>query len=287
MFELVKKWCFLVILLVFSLQTISQDNYVKYTSQPNYHIWFNHESHQNASSVKFQKELDNFVVQLKKKQHRYNELTFLRFLYFKVHRKYLKRYQTPSTLSDLYSNQRYDCLTGTALYSMIFHKLGIQHNIVETTFHVYLTLNADGKNVILESTSPLDGFITDPELAQETITSYQQEGYQQEGNQNSWSGQDYYKPTDQVNQIITLTELAGLQYFNQAVAAYNLKDLESAFDQMSKALSYYPSDRLKQMMVIMLNTISSNSSRYPHLEQDAYARFGHLKQVPIANNSVK
>jgi hypothetical protein len=255
---------------------------VSSTYPVNDQIWFDAESSNAASFQNFQDNLDSFVNHLERKRHKYNEIGFVKFVYFKVHRKYLKRYQTPSTLSDLYTNQFYDCLTGTALYSMVLKRLDIAHDIIETTFHVYLTLDIAGEKVIIESTSPLNGFIVDPQVVQKTLNQYSEYV-----GGNVWADQQYHKPSQPVNNIISLTELAGLQYFNQAVEAYNQKDLKSACDQMSKALNYYPSDRLKEMMVIMLNTISSNSDIDPLLEYETLSKFGYLKEVPMATNKVK
>lgn len=271
----------LTFLMVFQLSSISQPVSINENQSTSSQIWFN-DSPASNSFQEFEEDLDELAIHLERKRYRYSEVNYLRWVYYKIHRKYLKKYQTPSTLADLHEKRTYDCLTGTALYAMVFQRLGIPVEIVETTHHVYLTVQAGDQKVVIESTSPLDGFIADPELVEKAIQVYQR-GESDE----SWGGPDYYKPSNAVNNIISLTELAGLQYYNQAVIAYNQRDLKTAYDKISEAFFLYPSERLKEMMVIMLNTISSDSGVDPLLARQAQARFGYLRQLPIASNNTR
>ncbi|MDH3710358.1 MAG: hypothetical protein OER04_10745 [Cyclobacteriaceae bacterium] len=97
----------------------------------------------NESNI--QQEFAVFVSKLEDRRSRYsNELDFLSYLYYKVHRKYLHRYHTPVSMNALFEKGRYCCLTGTALYALLFESLGMEYQIVETTYHIYLTLTVDG-----------------------------------------------------------------------------------------------------------------------------------------------
>jgi hypothetical protein len=210
-------------------------------------------------------------------QRRYKEQTdFLKHVYFKTHRKYLRNYRSPSTMSNLFENGIYDCLTGTALYSIIFEELGIEYDIVETTYHVYLIAHADNEEVLIESTSPLNGFISDRVAINAALKSYQQD---QGG--VVWAEQNYYQPSQQVNNKVTLTELAGLQCYNQAVAAFNRQDLELALSNLSGALQYYPSHRLKEMMVVMLNTLDQDDNIDPLVKHKYLSKYAHLRHSNI------
>lgn len=273
-----------MLLLAFPVNTISQNSYIPVVSANNHSAWFeNLKENEPGLSMRFVNDLNKFTNLLDKKSHRYKDrLDFLRYVYFKVHRKYLGRYQSPATFRELMENKKYDCLTGTALYAIVFEKLGVSPDIVETTYHVYLTLNVDGSMVLIESTSPLGGFITDGELINQALQQYQQDS----GGEN-WSYQDYYQPAQTVNNKITLRELAGLQYFNQAVADYNDKKLSSALKQLATALSYYPSDRLKEMMGVMLNTLSQETDIDPDLKQEYLSRYGHLRYSLITAHQQK
>lgn len=279
--RLVKIVLALAVFMVFHVRTNSQPLFTNDHHPTSSQVWFN-DSPTGNSYQEFEDELDAFVIQLEKKRNKYSELNYLRWVYYKTHRKYLKQYKTPSTLSELHEKRVYDCLTGTALYAMVFQRLGIPCDIVETTHHVYLALQAGDQKVVIESTSPLDGFISDPESVAKTIQVYQSADVDED-----WSGPDYYSPSNSVNNIISLTELAGLQYYNQAVIAFNQRNLKTAYDKMSVAFFLYPSERLKEMMVIVLDTISSDSGVDPLLEKQAQVRYGYLKQVPVASNSAR
>jgi len=267
----------LVLVLLWSIPvcTNSQDLYTPGSSTHQYAIWFNNLP---ARSVEYYlQDLYKFIHQLETKQPRFKDQTdFLRYVYYKVHRKYLREYRSPSTMADLFEDGTYDCLTGTALYAIILEKLGIDHSIVETTFHVFLTASIDNRMVLIESTSPLDGFIADSELINTTLVSYRQD------HENKvWARQDYYKPLQPVHNRVSITELAGLQFYNQAVAAYNSHDLESALLNLSNALKYYPSPRLKEMMVVMLNTLDQEDNIDPLIKDEYLSRYRHLRHPTI------
>jgi len=239
-----------------------------------FQAWFDHQGENELESNKYLlHELNEFIKDLDKQRHRYKDQTrFLEYVYYKVHRTYLHQYQSPSPLKDLFEDRKYDCLTGTALYSIILEKLGVSYDIFETTYHIYITLNINDKKVLIESTSPLDGFIVDEKMVTAAL-----QHYQQDDESGIWANKEYYQPLHSVNNRINLTELAGLQYFNQAVAAYNQRHLELALKDLSKALEYYPSHRLKEMMVVMLNTLEGDEKIDPLIKQEYLSRYSDLR----------
>ena len=88
-------------------------------------------------SVALQEEIVRFSESLNHKRFRYKqEIDFWKHVYYKVHRKYLKTYSSPSTLNDVLVTGNYDCLSGTALYAMIFQALGADYQIIETNYHI-------------------------------------------------------------------------------------------------------------------------------------------------------
>ncbi len=203
----------------------------------------------NESNI--QQEFAAFVSKLEDKRARYsNELDFLSYLYYKVHRKYLHRYSTPVSMNALFDKGRYDCLTGTAFYALLFEALGMEYQIVETTYHIYLTLTVDGQPVLIESTNPLGGIITNRQQIAELKKAYASPQAALQANQ--------YIFQEPVNQVIDLTQLAGLHYYNLALNSYNQHDLESALSHMEQALSRYSSQRLNETMQVMLGTLKSD-----------------------------
>lgn len=193
-------------------------------------------------------EIDRFVAKLDKKRHRLSDEELLEQVFYKIHNKKLAWYEQYGSLADLIENKKYDCLTGTALYAIILDKLDIKYAIFEFDYHVLLMSEAGNQLVMFESTDPLDGFINnDREISKRLNTPVSGEEIQSIGNPNSKWGQ--YKGR------IDLRELAGLQYYNQAIKFHNQSKLKKAAIAIEKAHSLYPSNRLSDMKAyIQANT---------------------------------
>ena len=220
---------------------------------------------------KFDQELDLFTTHMDKKRHKFSsEVSFLKYVYYRVHRKYLDHYKTPSTFQELFEDKNYDCLTGTALYALIFERLDIDYQIVETNYHIYLTIQSGDDQILIESTSPLNGFITDPEMVSKTINSFLADENSQ------WVNKDYYKFNYIVKEKITLKELVGLQYYNLAIASYNQKDLKTALVELARGLKLYPSERLKETMTLMLETLAGDTSIDPLFKHQFLSYYRNL-----------
>jgi|GEM_PF-3033607 len=209
-----------------------------------------------TENVQVQQEFEGFIHKLSRKQLQYKSpRSFLKYVYYKVHRKYLHQYQSPVNFADLFRKGQYDCLTGTALYAMVFTELGFKYDITETTHHVYLTVYADGQPILIESTNAMGGFMDDPETMGLMLKSYRQ-GY------NSADG-GFYQFKTPVYQNINLYQLSGLHYLNLALDAYNGKQLTKALHNMEQALMRYPSNRAYEVMGIMLTTLEKEE----HVDQ--------------------
>ena len=77
--------------------------------------------------------LTDFQVFLEKLRSKRNQMKsdprFFNYLFYKTHRKFLKQYQIHSSVEDLLRHGTYDCVSGTALYALILHHLGIEYEI--------------------------------------------------------------------------------------------------------------------------------------------------------------
>lgn len=188
------------------------------------------------------------------KAKRKTDLEFLKTVFFKTHRKYLKRYSASATFKETMDTGVYGCLTGTALYAMILSHFGYDFEIIELTSHVYLKVNLEGKMVLIESTLPEEGFLVNVSAIAKATEQYEDNSRNtnsiiaiagiEEGN-----GKSAYKRS------ISLKQLSGLQYYNMAI--YNIKDkaLEIAFSNAREAIDVYPSKRTDQLMEIVINKI--------------------------------
>ncbi|MFY0599861.1 MAG: hypothetical protein JXR03_09330 [Cyclobacteriaceae bacterium] len=185
----------------------------------------------------------NHMIDLKKRSK--NDLLFLEKIFYKTHRKQLGWYQNYVSLSHTFESKKYDCLTGTALFALILEEVGIEYQILEFDFHIFLIARPDGHNVLIEATDPLNGFISDQKeinhRIQAALTSVEVD--------------EKYAQTFIKNEI-DLLALAGLQYYNLAVDLFNRQEYKKASQFIKKADLLYTSERIRNTK----DLISSSAS---------------------------
>lgn len=191
------------------------------------------------TSVKYteiKSELDVWVTSLGELRRKTNnDELFLSKLYGKIQRKQLGWFKDYALFSEVFERKNYDCVTGTALYAYLLDELGFQYRILEFDFHVLLIVNLPKKQILIESTDPLDGFVGDQKEIASRVAYYQ-------------SGQNVPGTIYRSNTYreINLQQLAGLVYFNQAVNAFNQREFQEAIFFIEKAEIVYPSSRVSQ-----------------------------------------
>jgi hypothetical protein len=188
------------------------------------------------------------------KSRKKTDLEFLRTVFFKTHRKFLKRYDASATFPQTMETGTYGCLSGTALYSMILSHFGYEYEIIEMASHVYLKARVNNQIVLIESTIPEGGFL---EKARE-INKLSEQYADNSRKLNSIiaiAGIDTDNGQDTYQKSISMTQLSGLQYYNMAI--YDLKDgaLEAAFANAAESVTLYPSKRTELLMEIVINKI--------------------------------
>ncbi len=200
-------------------------------------------------------DLSQYLTKLETiKKRKKTDLEFLKLVFFKTHRKYLKRYDASATLEETMTTGVYGCLTGTALYSVILSHFGYEHEIMELTSHVYLKVKLDDQIVLIESTLPEDGFIENvSEIAK--ATEQYQDNSRKPNSIIAIAGINEGNAEGAYERSISLKQLSGLQYYNMAI--YNIKgeSLEKAFANARESLDLYSCKRTEQLMEIVINKI--------------------------------
>jgi hypothetical protein len=206
------------------------------------------------------KELNAFITLLKKKQSAYkDDERFLNYMFYKVHRKFLKHYSRYPDFLSLFKRGQYDCVTGTALYAYMLDSLGYTYSIQEREYHIYLLVTPQiAQNeqhtrtdlFLIESTDPLYGFVSDSSAIQERIQWYESEGTSTTSNAD-------FQYNFEIDNTINLVELAGLAYYNAAVAYYNRQQFSKAIIQLKKAKFLYESQRMNAFMGLIDNKLAS------------------------------
>ncbi|MGK7391212.1 MAG: hypothetical protein ACNS60_12725 [Candidatus Cyclobacteriaceae bacterium M2_1C_046] len=181
-------------------------------------------------------DLSKFQEKLERKRGKYkNDERFLSYLFYSVHRKFLKNYQQFTTFYKMMDKGDYDCLSATTLYSYLLSENDFTYSVIETNYHIYILIKADDRTIMFESTEPLNGFIDDQETVAELIASYRE---------SDVSPATRYAFSFNLENQVELKELIGLLYYNQAVHSLNNSHTDYAFHSLKKAKIFYNSSRL-------------------------------------------
>ena len=207
-----------------------------------------------SQPIKSEKVL-KFIHSLSEKKDRFSsETDFLQHLFQQTHRRFLKHYQASTTFSGLLQTERYNCLTATALYTILLNHFGYDFSVVETNYHIFILANVDGRQILLESTDPLTGFVKNAEDIATRINRYKS------GEVTASSSKKiYYQYQQPIFNTISKDQLRGLIHYNLSVDAYNEKNFPSSTEHFVSAYSLYPSSRLDEFsQILQLTIVTSN-----------------------------
>lgn len=187
----------------------------------------------------------------KKRQSNPDEVSFLKHVFTKTHERFLKEYRATAAFDEMFHNGVYNCMTGTALFALVLEHLHYDYQVIETNYHIFLMVSAGGKQVLIETTDPVTGFVSDEKEIAQRIASYKF------GNTALASNDEkiHFRYKASLCNSIDLGNIQGLLHFNMAVAAYNNQDIGESIEQLSFACSYYNSERMEEFSKIIMLTI--------------------------------
>lgn len=196
--------------------------------------------------------ITKFLDKLSSDPEAYNkqQQQFLRQIFIKTHSRFLRTFKQYATFSQLFSNGNYNCLTATALLGATLKHFGYSFRIFETNHHIFILVETDQGRTLLETTDPVNGFITGQKLIDEKIS-----GYKAPLAGKPESRVIEYKFQSALFNEVTLENITGLLHFNLAVNAYNAKDFELATSHLEHANEFYQSSRMVEFSELILLTL--------------------------------
>lgn len=219
----------------------------------------------------------------------------VKIVYEEIHKTYLKKYELETHFNDIFLNGNYNCVTGSALYSLAFEFLNIPYIIIERPTHVYLIAYPDKERITVETTTPASQFrsISEPFKAsylkmlrdQKMISVAEYNGTDKEVLFNK----HYFG--EHAN--ITLEQLVGIQYMNQGIYAVENEAFLEALKHFEKAYLFYPSDRLNYLLMMSAKeaflSLDASNEEHPKLlaKLSRDSRLGATKDEVVSEfNSV-
>ena len=183
-----------------------------------------------------------------------DSLALLRVIFQKTHQRLLKNYRQHSTFSNLLDKGSYDCVSGSAALGLLLERYGYSFDVVETDYHVFIQVYLAGKTLILESTLPVGGMITSTSGVRNYLAAYLSEGVPVARDISEGLAGTKVDFTDNtIFRKVSLNELAGLQHYNEAIVHFNTQNYKQAIDLLSKAYTYYPSERIEGLKTLSID----------------------------------
>ncbi|MCK6617305.1 MAG: hypothetical protein L6Q51_06650 [Cyclobacteriaceae bacterium] len=194
---------------------------------------------------------------LQGKRHKFrSESEFIRHIFASTHKKFLKHFNAQANFGLLFKDGTYNCLTGTILYSLILSDFNIHHQVIETNYHIFILVHSDTGTLLLEATDPINGLVATPNEIATRINSYKAAP---PSITSADSDLMRYEFSFDMYNAVTIDELAGLLYYNQAIEAYNNQQLTQAVFFLGEAIARYSSPRIEEMARLLLITVHESN----------------------------
>ncbi len=221
------------------------------------------EKNQRLANESFKNDLAPFIRSMESNKGK-NELRWLKKVYRATHKNFLKEYQPYAAFEDIFTYGKYDCLTGTSLYALIFESLNINFKIYETNYHIFILLETSSGDVLIESTDPLNGFISNKKLIAQKLVDYKLIDPEVFNLSKEKTPYDFKR---NIFRETSLHELVGLMHFNTAVRLYNEGNLLDASLALIEATAHYHSQRIDEFVGILILSILNSDVSEPEKKE--------------------
>ncbi len=193
--------------------------------------------------------MNNYIQTLREREVK-SEKKLLQLIFKTTHQNFLKSYSQYADLGELFVNGQFDCLTATALFGIILDELHFDYKIIETNYHIFILVNTENDQVLLETTDRLAGLVDDPAEISSRIGSYRQNKIVK-----SDDNKLYYNYSFDLYHEVSPDQLAGLLYFNQAIKAYNKHDLLKCSSLLEQSMRIYESLRVEELAIVLVKSV--------------------------------
>ncbi|MEN8248819.1 MAG: hypothetical protein ABFS32_07795 [Bacteroidota bacterium] len=185
----------------------------------------------------------------------------VKFIYDKLHEKFLRKYVDLSFFDQIFKTGTYNCVTAVALYAMSFQELGIPYAIKETPNHVYIIADPEESQIYIETTNPTIGIKSfPPGFREEFVTKL---GMMKLVDQNDIATKGIYGVFEEHyygGATISLKQLIGIQFYNLGLSEYEKKNYHEAWNKLTVAQLFHKNDQLSTAMYATILHILFNSN---------------------------
>lgn len=188
-------------------------------------------SAQTASASSIYRDTKQFFDWLKKKRFSGKQsLSSLRKIYRRTGNAFFGTYALSSSMPQTLSGERYNCVSSCLLYAFLFEELGYNYRIFLTHTHTYLSVRLKEKEILLETTDPIHGLITNTKAIEKQLLAYRLESLTRMD-----SSATSQLPIEEIN----LQELAGVYFYNRFLVHYRQGNFFRAARAFNQAALLY------------------------------------------------
>ncbi|MCD4835008.1 MAG: hypothetical protein K8R31_14515 [Bacteroidales bacterium] len=229
---------------------------------------------------KINKQLNDYFIKLESTNiSQLKAKKKLKTIYNSVHNDFLKKYNGETFFGDIFSIGEFNCVSASALYSLVLSHFKVEYIIKETSTHVYLIADPENTSFLIETTLPSDGlYYFDDKFKRNYIEYLCDNKIISKKEFNNKSISDLFNEHYIKDETIDLYKLAGLQYYNKGISLYNLEDYNNSLKNFEKAEILHPSDLIRFMKNGAIANILNNENLKNDFSGKLLAKF-------INNNS--
>lgn len=174
----------------------------------------------------------------------------IKYLYGLIHKRFLIKYEAENRFYEIIKKGNYNCVTATALYAIFFEKLNIPYAIKEEPTHVYLIAYPNAENILIETTTPLYGFLSfDTNFKSNYINTLKSQKIIGSSEAVASNVDELFNKYYFGTENISLTQLIGIHYQNDALFMRDHGNIPEGYEQIKKASLFYSNTRSEFLLM--------------------------------------
>ncbi|MCF8374349.1 MAG: hypothetical protein K9H64_22190 [Bacteroidales bacterium] len=202
--------------------------------------------------VKIEKEIKKLALEIRSNsKFNKSDEKRIKYIFNLIHEDYLIKYQPLTRFYDIFNNGKYNCLTASLLYALVFDELEIPYGANFSNDHVFLIAYPLTSRIIVETTNPAKGaFVYSLKDKHQLLEDLIEMKIITREEYNSI-------PTDSLfrqyflNQLEGgMAELIGAQYYNLGIECQLDSKVYKSYDALIKALHFNTSAQIKVNAII-------------------------------------
>ncbi len=224
-------------------------------------------------AVRFETRVDDFCKNLEESIQsirKPNHQKIVKHIYEQVHTAFFNKFVLENSFYAIDKNGEYNCVTATALFSVFLERLKVPFTIKELPTHVYIIAYPLEEQIMMETTSPsMQYVIYDQVFKEKFIRVLKDEKVISEEDAKRQSVNDLFDKHFFASESITIKQLIGIHYFNEAVYHLRSENFKTAYEQACIANMFYPCHRTSQISYIILATLIGKN-KYQSVKDVSY-----------------